>query len=322
MNCLRARSSRASWSCMSSNAAASWPSSSSESAADRVEKSPAGDLARRALEPLDAQRQRARHEVAGEQRDHQRDRAGEQDLAADQADVGLHVGRARRRARRRRGRLAVSGAAASACAAASRVGSVAGRRAAWRRRASSATPWTSRAVDAAVRRGVRDQRQRRGGRREPARASSDLGARAGRRPSADAPHRAVAASGRPGARQRRRRRGGRAARRSRSALQLLVVQPVLQARRRRRGRRSPIAPSDDQPEDDRQPVAQRPQARHDRQLLLVAEPVADAAHREDVLRLLGVAPRSSRAGGGCGRRSCAGRGTPSRPTRARAACRA
>ena len=39
MNCLRARSSRASWCCMSSKAAASWPSSSSESGSDRVARS-------------------------------------------------------------------------------------------------------------------------------------------------------------------------------------------------------------------------------------------------------------------------------------------
>ena len=73
MNCLRAWSSRASWRCMSSKAAASWPSSSSESGWMRSEKSPRGDLARRALEPLDAQRQRARHEVAAEHGDQERD---------------------------------------------------------------------------------------------------------------------------------------------------------------------------------------------------------------------------------------------------------
>ena len=44
MNCLRAVSSRASWRCMSSNAAASWPSSSSESAWIGLEKSPAATL--------------------------------------------------------------------------------------------------------------------------------------------------------------------------------------------------------------------------------------------------------------------------------------
>ena len=78
---------------------------------------------------------------------------------------------------------------------------------------------------------------------------------------------------------------------------------------------------DDQPEHDRQPVAQRPQAEQGL-LLVVPEAVADAAHREQVLRLLRVRSRSSPAGGGCGRRSSAGRGTRSRPTRARAACRA
>ena len=53
----------------------------------------------------------------------------------------------------------------------------------------------------------------------------------------------------------------------------------------------------------------------------VAEAVADAAHREDVLRLLRRRARASRAGGGCGRRSCAGRGRRSRPRSARAAPR-
>ena len=44
MNCLRARSSRASWDCMSSNAAASCPSSSSESTRIGCEKSPEATL--------------------------------------------------------------------------------------------------------------------------------------------------------------------------------------------------------------------------------------------------------------------------------------
>ena len=92
MNCLRARSNRASCACMSSNAAASRPSSSTESARMGWEKSPDGHLARRPLEPLDAQRQRARHQIAGQHGDHQRDAAGDQDLAADQRDVVLDVG--------------------------------------------------------------------------------------------------------------------------------------------------------------------------------------------------------------------------------------
>ena len=60
--------------------------------ADRVREVARGHLAGRALEPLHAQRQRARHEVAGEQRDHERRRAGDEDLAADQRHVGLDVG--------------------------------------------------------------------------------------------------------------------------------------------------------------------------------------------------------------------------------------
>ena len=77
---------------MSSNAAASWPSSSSESAWIGLEKSPRRDLPRRALEPLDARGQRARDEVAAERGEHERERAGDEDPAADQLDVGLHVG--------------------------------------------------------------------------------------------------------------------------------------------------------------------------------------------------------------------------------------
>ena len=59
--------------------------------ADRVREVAGGDLAGGLLEPADALRQRARHEVAGQQRDRQRDAAGEQDLAADQVDVALDL---------------------------------------------------------------------------------------------------------------------------------------------------------------------------------------------------------------------------------------
>ena len=96
MKRLRAVSRRASWLCMSLNARASWPSSSTESTGTRAEKSPGRDLLGRLLEALDAQADGPRRQVAGEQGDGQRDRARDEDLAADQMDVGLHVGERRR----------------------------------------------------------------------------------------------------------------------------------------------------------------------------------------------------------------------------------
>ncbi len=59
---------------------------------DAVGEVAARDLARGALEPLDAQRQRARHQVAAEHRDQERDRAADEDPPPHQRDVGLHVG--------------------------------------------------------------------------------------------------------------------------------------------------------------------------------------------------------------------------------------
>ena len=59
--------------------------------ADRVREVAGRHLARGLLEPLHAQRQRARHEVAGQQRDHERDAAGDQDLLADDRDVALDL---------------------------------------------------------------------------------------------------------------------------------------------------------------------------------------------------------------------------------------
>ena len=59
--------------------------------ADRVREVARRDLARGVLEPADALRQRARHEVAGQQRDHERDPAGDQDLAPDQRDAALDL---------------------------------------------------------------------------------------------------------------------------------------------------------------------------------------------------------------------------------------
>ena len=105
MNCLRAGSSRASWSCMSSNAAASRPSSSSESAADRVGEVARRHLAGGALEPLDARGERARHEVAGERGEHERDRRRRRASGGGSARRWPARRRARRRRPRRRGPL-------------------------------------------------------------------------------------------------------------------------------------------------------------------------------------------------------------------------
>ena len=69
MNRLRAVSSWPSWRCMSSSATASWPSSSSLSTDEPPGEVAARDAARGALEPLDAPRQAARDDVAGDERE-------------------------------------------------------------------------------------------------------------------------------------------------------------------------------------------------------------------------------------------------------------
>ena len=92
MNCLRARSSRASWRLHVVERGRQLPELVVGVGPDRLREVARGDLARRALEPLHARGQRPRDEVAGEDRDHERDAAREQHLAADQLDVVLHVG--------------------------------------------------------------------------------------------------------------------------------------------------------------------------------------------------------------------------------------
>ena len=59
---------------------------------DALREVPGRDLLGRLLQALDPQADRPRHQVAGQQRDGQRDRAGGEDLAADDLDVGQHVG--------------------------------------------------------------------------------------------------------------------------------------------------------------------------------------------------------------------------------------
>ena len=56
------------------------------------EKSPAATLRAARSSRFTRADERARHEVAGEHGDHERDPAGDQHLAADQLDVVLHVG--------------------------------------------------------------------------------------------------------------------------------------------------------------------------------------------------------------------------------------
>ena len=58
---------------------------------DRVGEVAGRHLPRGLLEPLDARGERARDEVAADRGEHERERAGGEDAAADQLDVGLHV---------------------------------------------------------------------------------------------------------------------------------------------------------------------------------------------------------------------------------------
>ena len=76
----------------------------------------------------------------------------------------------------------------------------------------------------------------------------------------------------------------------------------------------------DREEHQREPVLDRGEGAG--ALSLVAEPIADAAHGQQVLGGLRDRARSSRAGGVCGRRSCAGRDRRCHPRRGRAARRA
>ena len=61
---------------------------------------------------------------------------------------------------------------------------------------------------------------------------------------------------------------------------------------------------DDHQQREREPAADAPEGAH-----RVAEAVADAADRQDVLRARAARPRASRADAARGRRSCAGRGS-------------
>ena len=155
MNCLRARSSRASWRCMSSNAARELAELVVGVGADRAREVARRDLARGALEPPDAlRRARAPRGSRPSTRDHERDAAGDQDLAADQRDVALdlveRVGEHRDAddllALRSAARATSAWRPRSTCSVA-----VAGRPAAT---ASSATRADVVVVEAAVRRGV------------------------------------------------------------------------------------------------------------------------------------------------------------------------
>ena len=262
MNCLRARSSRASWRCMSSNAARELAELVVGVGRIGCEKSPRGDLARRALEPLDAQRQRARHEVAGEHRDQQRDRRRRRGSGGGSAttlswtsasDVGEHRDAAHL------ARPSISGSATSAwrpeprrlgrASPCRRVRErLAGRPTARRRSSTPPRVGVGEHEQRLRRSPLRDAEQRRPRRSRASAATRDLARRA----------RACGASEPTQPAQRRRvalgvvRRGRRASGR---------VRRVLELRRRRRGRRSPIAPSTISAEDQRQPVAQRPQRR-------------------------------------------------------------
>ena len=90
MNCLRALSSSARRRCMSLKVRASWPSSSEESTGIGA-KSPRATLWAAAIEAAEAPRDRPRGPEPGQQREGQRDRAGDHDLALDQRHVVGHL---------------------------------------------------------------------------------------------------------------------------------------------------------------------------------------------------------------------------------------
>ena len=87
MNFLRASSSCLSWRCIWLKAIASCPSSSLESTCDRVVEVARRHLLGRELQPLDALAQRPRDEVAADQRQQQRDPAGDEDLVPHDLDA-------------------------------------------------------------------------------------------------------------------------------------------------------------------------------------------------------------------------------------------
>ena len=111
MNCLRARSSCASWRCMSLKASASWPSSSSESTGIGLREVAGGDLLGRLLQPLDALRERARDQPAARAPRARARCRRDQDLRAHDRDVALDVGHRVEKRRPRRRAVAVRTAA-------------------------------------------------------------------------------------------------------------------------------------------------------------------------------------------------------------------
>ena len=163
MNCLRARSSCASWRCMSLKATRELAELVVGVDRDRAREVAGGDLLGRLLQALDALRERARDQPAGEHRERERDRAGDEDLRADDRDVALDVGH-RRRVDGDLGDAAVAGAAAPRP----------------RRRARRRTP-PSRSRCGRVRAAVVGRRQRERGQRRVARVGDRAGHAARRR---------------------------------------------------------------------------------------------------------------------------------------------
>ena len=90
-NSLRATSTRRSWLCISLNARVSWPELVAGVDGQRVDEVPGGHLLGRGLEPAHAARQRLGDERSPDQGDEQRDRAGNEQAAADERDRLGHV---------------------------------------------------------------------------------------------------------------------------------------------------------------------------------------------------------------------------------------
>ena len=92
----RAVSSSASWRCIASSVRASWPSSSRAPDSKRAPKSPWATRRAGVLHAPDAAAERARQQVAGQQRAEQREPAGDQHALADERDGGVDVLQRRR----------------------------------------------------------------------------------------------------------------------------------------------------------------------------------------------------------------------------------
>ena len=91
MNRSRALSSSASWRCIESSARASWPSSSLESHREARAEVALRDPPRRLLQAPHAQADRARQQIARQQRQRQRERARDQHPFADRRHAALDV---------------------------------------------------------------------------------------------------------------------------------------------------------------------------------------------------------------------------------------